>query len=54
MVVAGLEPLSEIMRTDGEFLKQHQLNDELLEKEKQTDIYHLFLFILNMHMVMHN
>ena len=34
MVVGGLEALSEIMRTDGEFLKQHQINDELLEKEK--------------------
>ena len=32
MVVAGLDTLSEITRTDGEFLKQHQLNDELLEK----------------------
>ena len=32
MVVAGLDALSETMRTDGEFLKQHQLNDELLEK----------------------
>ena len=34
MVVTGLDALPEIMRTDhdGEFLEQHQLNDELLEK----------------------
>ena len=27
-----MDGLSETTRTDGEFLKQHQLNDELLEK----------------------
>ena len=32
MVVAGLDALSEIMRTDDKFLIQHQLNAELLEK----------------------
>ena len=42
MVVAGLDALTEIMRTDGEFAIQHQLNHELLEKSNR---YLLSIFV---------